>query len=218
MRAALALLVVLAAAPAARAQALAGEGRVSVQAGWRLTPNALFYDRYYGAPQNADKARLPASPGGPVVAASFAYSVLDVLELGVDLFATGERLRLAGEPAMTTATYGGLVGLRLQTLLPLGDDGGLVPFLGVLAGPTLAFSSVEGRGGPQETVTQGWVGSAGATLRLDARWALTAEYRLMVGARGPSPYGSFNAGGSWLTVGLTWRVPAEPSRGSGAFP
>lgn len=216
------LSVALLSAPAALAQeddvntTLEGVGRLTIQSGWRLTSNNTFYEGYYGP--NAGLARGPTSPGGPLVVGSFAYGITDSLELGIDLFATGERLRLTDQPMLSTLTYGALVGLRFQTVLDLGPQG-LIPFVGVLTGPTLAFSQFEGQPA-QEIMTQAWAGTVGATMRLSERWGLTGEYRLSfvrgpVGALGGRKFGSFNGGGNWFALGVTYVWPPEPSRGMG---
>lgn len=223
----LVLLSVLLAAASASAQddadeelaPLDGVGRLTIQGGWRLTPNGHFYDSFYALPDYQGVARAPASPGGPFLAGSFAYAVTDFIELGIDLFATGERLRLTGAPTLTNVTYGALVGLRFQTLLDFLTPQGVVPFAGFAIGPTLVNSQAEGVG-QRELVTQAYVGSVGATFRFSASWGLTAEYRLAL-ARGQSALtnrtefahlSSFNGGGSWFTLGVTYLWPPDPSR------
>jgi hypothetical protein len=148
----------------------------------------------------------------------------DLVELGIDLFGTAGRLYL-NEPGegdappterrIDTVGYGALVGLRFQTVLPEVGPYGLVPFAGILTGPVLVSSQRQGES-VQEATSQAWMGSLGATLRLSARWALTAEYRLafMRGPIGPpnDRVGSFSGGGHWLTLGVTYTFPPEPSR------
>jgi hypothetical protein len=215
------LAAALLSAPAALAQeeldtTLEGVGRLSIQTGWRLTSNDTFYNGYYA--RNPDLVRGPTSAGGPLVVGSFAYGITDMVELGVDLFATGERLRLTDQPMLTTMTYGALVGVRFQTVLDLGPNG-LIPFAGILTGPTLAFSQFEGKTA-QEVMTQAWAGTLGATLRLNNRWGITGEYRFSF-VRGPvggldgQKFGSFNGGGNWFALGMTYTWPPEPSNGMG---
>lgn len=214
------LSVALLSAPAALAQdevntTLEGVGRLTLQSGWRLTSNNTFYEGYYAT--RPELARGPTSPGGPLVVGSFAYGITDMVELGVDLFATGERLRLTDQPELTTLTYGALVGVRFQTVLEVGQ--GLVPFAGILTGPTLAFSQFKGQPA-QEIMTQAWAGTVGATMRLSDRWGLTGEYRFSfvrgpVGALANQKFGSFNGGGNWFALGVTYLWPPEPSRGMG---
>jgi hypothetical protein len=188
-------------------------GRITVQGGWRLVANNTFYDRYEARPENGGLEPSPRSKGSPIGLATFAYGITDYLELGIDLFGTRERLQLTGQPRLTTISYGALLGLRLQGGLDVGSEG-LVPFVGVLTGPLLASAGFEGQPA-KETLTQAWGVTAGATLRLTPHWGLTAEYRL-VWARGaveaPGRYfGTFNAGGSWFGLGITYTFPPEPS-------
>ena len=210
-------------APAALAQdevptSLEGVGRLTIQSGWRMTSNDTLYDGYYSAPGREGLVRGPTSSGGPLAVGSFAYAVTDTVELGVDLFATGERLHLTDQPVLNTMTYGALVGVRFQTVLPDFGPYGLVPFAGILTGPTLAYSAFEGQT-PQEIMTQAWAGTVGATMRLSPRWGVTAEYRLSF-VRGQvgsveQKLGSFNGGGSWFALGITYTWPPEPGLGAG---
>jgi hypothetical protein len=222
----LSLLTVLLAAASASAQEeeelsqLGGVGRISIQGGWRLTSNDTFYDSFYSLPDYrglTNPAR--SSPGGPFLAGAFAYAATEFVELGIDLFATGEQLRLTGAPPLTNVTYGALVGVRLQTLLDFLTPQGVVPFIGLQSGPTLAFSRAEGVG-QKEVLTQAWVGTVGATFRFTSNWGLTAEYRLAF-ARGQSAFntreafknlGSYNAGGNWFALGVTYMFAPEPDR------
>jgi hypothetical protein len=220
----LTLLALLLAAGSASAQddeplPLNGVGRISVQAGWRLSSNGTFYDSFYALPAYQGVQRAPESPGGPFLAGSFAYAVTDFFELGIDLFATGEQLRFTGAPTITNVTYGALVGVRLQTLLDILTPEGVVPFVGVQTGPTLAYSVAEGVGS-RELFTQAWAGTVGATFRFSAQWGLTAEYRLAF-ARGQSVFNnkpefkglaSYNAGGNWFALGVTYFFASDPIR------
>jgi hypothetical protein len=190
------------------APSLKGEGRISIQGGWRYVTNSTFYDRFY-AQQGGERA--PQSHGGPLVAGSFAYAISDLVAVGIDLFVTGERMQLTGEPRLTTLMYGALLGLRFQGWLDLGPEG-TVPFLGLLTGPLLASATFQGQP-VREMLSQAWAGTAGATLRLTPQWGLTLEYRLVfargaVGRTDPR-FGSFNAGGSWLSVGVNYTFPPE---------
>ncbi|WP_375773254.1 hypothetical protein NR798_21040 [Archangium gephyra] len=218
------LLAVLLATGSASAQdeelsPLNGVGRMSVQAGWRLSSNGTFYDSFYALPAYQGVQRAPESPGGPFLAGSFAYAVTEFIELGIDLYATGEQLRLTGAPTLTNVTYGALVGLRFQTLLDILTPEGVVPFIGFQTGPTLAYSTAEGVGS-RELFTQAWAGNVGATFRLSSQWGLTAEYRLAF-ARGQSVFnnkpefkglGSYNAGGNWFALGVTYFFASDPIR------
>lgn len=206
---------------------LDGVGRITVQAGYRLTSNGTLYDSWYGAKgPGGGLARAPESNGAPVGAATFAYAVSDLVELGIDLIGTAQNLHLTEAGAddgavnrkVSTVAYGLLVGLRFQGVLDIGPQG-LVPFAGLLTGPTVISSKRQGSA-LKENVAQAWVGSLGATLRLSAKWGITAEYRLMF-LRGPvespdaakwaGPF-SFSSGGNWFALGLTYTFPPDPSR------
>jgi hypothetical protein len=193
-------------------------GRVTVQGGWRLVANDTFYDRYASRPENAGLAPSSRSRGSPIGMASFAYAFTDAVEMGVDLFGTLERHQLTGQPRLSTAAYGALLGLRLQAGLDVAE--GLLPFVGVLTGPLVASAAFEGQKA-RETVTQAWGATVGATLRLTPVWGVTAEYRL-VRARGAvesqgRSFGSFNAGGSWFGLGITYTFPPGPSHPERGF-
>lgn len=210
-----AVLLVAGVATARESPGLQGVGRISVQGGWRLTRNSTFYEGYYGRPENRGLERAPTSPGGPVVAATFGYSMTEVVELSLDVFVTGERLQLTGRPTLLTATYGAVAGLRLQWLVDALAPEGVVPFVGVLAGPIAALSTVEGGSGVREVASQMLMGSVGLNWRLSPQWGLTAEYRLSA-ARGLTPFDtgprSFSAGGNWFTLGLTYSFPPDGGR------
>jgi hypothetical protein len=207
----LAVLLLTAPGLAAAQASLDGVGRISTQLGWRLTTNRTFTDRYYSQPANLSLQRAEGSPGGPLVAATFGYAVTEHVELGIDLFATGERIELTGSPTLTTLTYGAMVGLRLQTLFEGVGPEGLVPWVGILTGPTLVLSTFEGSPGV-EGVRQAWGLTAGGSLRLTPRWAATLELRGVL-VRGPvKDLGSVNGGGAWLSLGATYSFDAEPSR------
>jgi hypothetical protein len=219
----LVILAFLLAAGSASAQEelapLNGVGRISIQGGWRVSSNDTFYDSFYAFPGYQDAPRASASPGGPFLAGSFAYAATDFIELGIDLFATGEQLRLTGAPTLTNVTYGALVGLRFQTLWDFLTPEGVVPFVGIQTGPTLAYSTAEGVG-TKELVTQTWAGTVGATFRFSAHWGLTAEYRLAF-VRGQSAFNtkkefeqlaSYNAGGNWFALGVTYLLAPDPMR------
>jgi opacity protein-like surface antigen len=213
------LLVLLFSAVGASAQdsgpsALDQTSRITVHGGWRLTSNETFYEGYYTLPGNEGLQRAPASPGGPFLGATFGYSATELVEVGIDVFATGERLQLTGTPPITTVTYGAMVGLRFQALLDVLTRNGVVPFVGIQSGPVLAFSTVEGVG-VKEAFNQGWAGTVGVNFRLSAHWGIAADYRLVF-ARGGNPFagrpgltslGSYNAGGSWFSLGVSFYFP-----------
>ncbi|RKH05376.1 hypothetical protein [Corallococcus carmarthensis] len=206
---------------------LDGVGRITLQAGYRLTSNGTLYDSWYGAKgPGSGLERAPESTGAPIGAATFAYAMSDLVEVGIDLYGTAQNLRLS-EPGgdgttvsrkVSTVAYGVLIGLRFQGVLDIGPQG-LVPFAGVLTGPAVISSKREGSA-LQEKVSQAWVGSLGATLRLSSKWGLTAEYRFTF-LRGPvespdaakwaGPF-SFSNGGNWFALGVTYTFPPDPSR------
>ncbi len=193
------------------APSLEGVGRISIQGGWRYAANTTFYDHFYSLPESQGLVRASPSRGGPLAVGSFAYGISDLVEIGIDLFAHGQRLQLTGQPQLTTVGYGAMVGLRFRSWLDIGPDG-MVPFLGLLTGPMLAAAAFEGQ--PiRETFSQAWAGTVGATFRLNPTWGISAEFR-QVFARGAvgridQNFGSFNAGGSWLTVGVNYTFPKD---------
>jgi len=207
-------LLLLAAPSAAEPVPLVGVGRVAPSVGWRHSSNGTFYDNYYSQPGRAGTRREPSSPGGPVLAITFGYGVTSYFELGVDLFATAERLRLTGEPQLTTATYGALVAGRFQTLIESVGPAGLVPSLGLLTGPTLVLTQVPG-GTPNEVFTQAWGAAAGVRLPLDTTWSVGLEYRFLFVRGNAGTLGSVNGGGQWLTLGLSYAFPPEPEHSFG---
>ncbi|HYI01073.1 hypothetical protein [Hyalangium sp.] len=194
------------------APSLDGVGRISIQGGWRYVSNSTLYNSYYSQPGNAGLERAAKSPGGPLLVGSFAYAMSDLVEVGIDLFGTGERLQLTDQPQLTTLCYGALLGVRLQKWVALGPEG-TVPFVGVLTGPLLATATFKGER-PQETLTQAYAATVGATARLNPHWGLSLEFR-QVFARGTvsktgQRFSSFNAGGSWLSVGVSYAFPPDP--------
>lgn len=205
--------------------ALKGVGRMSIQLGWRMSPNETFYRDYYTSRPGLERA--PGSPGGPLFAGSFGYSFAEFFELSIDLVVTGERLRLTQQPTLTTGTFSSLVGFRFQKLLSGVGPEGLVPFVGALIGPTFVVSRFKDVPSNQESNTIGVGTTLGATLRLSPRWGLTAEYRLTFIEGRPGfvrqpdlalqSFSPFNAGGHWLSVGFAYWWPPKPSRGGGGF-
>lgn len=189
---------------------LAGSSRLSLQTGWRYAPNTRFYDRYYSQAENRGLSRAGGALGGPLLTATFAYSISNLIELGIDLFATYERMRLTGQPGLNAATYGALVGLRLQKRLELGPEG-LVPSVGILTGPLLAASYFDG-GRSVENLNQAVGGALGATLRLSPKWGFCFEYRLIFARGEAEDVGLYNAAGHWFSVGMTYQFPSEPDR------
>jgi opacity protein-like surface antigen len=212
-------LFVLLAATTASAQddasgmALEGGSRISIQGGWRYALNDTFYNNYYTQPGNVGLERAATPRGGVLGVATFAYSIKDSLEMGIDLFATTQKMSLTNQPSLKTASYGALLGMRTQTSLDLGPYG-TVPFIGLMTGPFVAAAAFEGQKA-RETLMQAWALTAGATTRLTPQWGLCLEYRFVLARGGVGTpeqrLGSFNAGGSWLTVGVTYTFPREPT-------
>jgi hypothetical protein len=183
---------------------LEGSSRIAVMGGWRYAPNFTFYDHYYFKPANRGLERERGSIGGPLLTATFAYSVTDFIEVGIDLFATYERMSLTNKPGLNTATYGALVGVRLQKRLELGKQV-WIPSVGILGGPHIAAAYYDN----DQAVERGMQAlgfAAGATLRLSKEWGFCFELRHIF-AGGDSEEGPYNAGGSWLAVGMSYKIP-----------
>jgi hypothetical protein len=189
---------------------LDGSRRFSLQAGWRYHPNTAFYDDFYSQPGNRDLERAGGSIGGPLLLGMFGYSPLEWLELSLEPFATYERMRLTGEPGLNAITYGALIGVRLQKLLRIGPEG-VVPSLGIATGPLLAASYFDG-GRALENFTQTLGVSAGLTVRITPTWGLTLDYRLLVGQGFAEDIGTYQAAGSWFSVGFNYTLPEVPDR------
>jgi hypothetical protein len=212
------LLVTLVASPAAAQYEdedapppeLDGSRRFSLVTGWRYTPNTRFYEDYYADPDNRGLKRSAGAFGGPLLAGSFAYSVTNLIEVGIDLFATYERMLLTGKPGLNAITYGALVGLRFQHRFELGPHG-LIPSVGVLLGPLLAAAYFDG-GRAVENYTQAIGTTVGATLGLTPEWGLRFEYRLIAAEGAAENVGTYQAGGSWFSVGINYQFPSVPDR------
>nr|QKW93880.1 hypothetical protein [Vitiosangium cumulatum] len=189
---------------------LEGSSRISLQTGWRYTPNTRFYDGYYSQEKNLNLERSGGAIGGPLLGATFAYSPLEWLELGIDLFATYERMQLTGKPGLNAMTLGALVGLRFQKRLEIGPAG-LVPSVGVLIGPVFAASYFDGRRSV-ETAPRTIGGTVGATLHLSEEWGITFEYRQILAKGEAEKIGVYDAVGNWFSVGMTYQFPSKPDR------
>jgi hypothetical protein len=189
---------------------LEGSSRISIQTGWRYAPNTRFYDGYYSQPGNLNLARSEGAIGGPLLTATFAYSPLEWLELGIDLSTTYERMLLTGKPGLNAITLGALVGLRFQKRLELGPAV-LVPWGGVLLGPLFAASYFDG-GRSVENAAQALGGTVGATLRFSETWGIAFEYRLILAKGDAENVGVYDAAGNWFSVGMTYQFPPEPDR------
>ncbi|HLL54866.1 MAG TPA: hypothetical protein VK447_15030 [Myxococcaceae bacterium] len=195
------LVFALAALPALGAE---GEGRVTLQGGWRLTPNDFFFARA----ESLGITRESRSIGGPTVVGTFGYMATDALEVTIDLFVGFEQLRLSGREPLSSLTYGGAGGVRYH--VPLGS----LPFadlsahVGALLGPTLVLETGGGIPEPTEELVSGYMASAGLSAR-SGTMSIALEYRLLL-ARGFVPgIGGINGGGSWFGLGVTWWIAAE---------
>lgn len=189
---------------------LEGTNRISVVGGWRYAPNFTFYDNYYFKESNQRLQRSRGSIGGPALTATFGYSVTNLIEVGADLFATYERMKLTGKPGLNTVTYGAMLGLRFQKRFEVGPAG-LIPSVGILAGPHIAAAYFDG-GRALENGGTGFGLTAGATLRLNPTWGVCFELREIFARGEVEDVGYYNAGGSWLAVGVTYTLPWESDR------
>lgn len=188
------------------------DGRVGALAGWRWTPNAKL-----AAKAESLGMTLPQSPGGPWIAAAFAYAPTPSFELGIELFGGAERLRLGGATTpLTSITYGGWLAARLRAVWgpALGAEEWL-PWVGILGGPTLVNAS----GGPGNTSSEAFNVTYAPGLGLSARYGrvfvhLEARYLLnaftLVTLQGASstPQDVLDGGGLWVGLGFSWAVPS----------
>ena len=189
------------------ADGIAGEGRLSITGGWRATPNGYFDN-------SAQKAGTPVvkeSHGGPTGVAEFGYGATANIEAAIDLLVGTEQFTLKDQPALTTLTYGGLVGARFFAFFL---DGKLRPSIAFLTGPVLVDVTGGNLGVPNETMVQGWSASLGLAYRFAPNWGAAADYHLLL-ARGYVPnVGGVNGGGSWFGVGLTYYFAPQPGPAS----
>lgn len=206
------LAALLFSAPAAAQEeelpSLEGSSRISLSGGWRYTPNDLFRTRLVEAGYVPGRP----SPGGPVLTGVFGYSINDVVEVAIDLLAGGEQLQLQDADTLTSITYGGLIGLRFQSAI-----GRFIPSIGFQTGGIL--SNVDGPKEGSESVIQAFAITAGLNARLSAQWGVGLEYRFMLARGGVPEIGSINAGGNWVTLGVTYFFPPDgkPTRGLPSF-
>lgn len=147
---------------------------------------------------------LPAS-GGPLGSLTFGYSPFAWGELGIDLFAGAQRL-WRGATAPWGASYGAMIGGRLQLLLPIGSQLALIPRIGAHVGPVIVTGPDLGKGFT-ETFGTAIAGSAGLEARLSPEWSLNLEYRYLL-AQGVVEVADaahvFNSGGHSLLLGATF--------------
>ncbi|WP_224366045.1 hypothetical protein [Hyalangium versicolor] len=187
------------------AKRLEGTSRVSIIGGWRYAPNFTFYDNYYFKRDNRALERSRGAIGGPLLTGTFAYSVTELIEVGIDLFTTYERMELTNKPGLNAVTFGALVGLRFQKRLELGNRV-VIPSVGALFGPIVAASYFDG-GQSVERGQQALGFTGGATLKLSKQWGLCFELRYLFASGDVKDVGPFNAGGTWLGVGMTYSFP-----------
>lgn len=199
-RVAAALVAVLALLAVSDAHAQAGlstleeSSRITLMAGWQRAANHTEFRAF------------PQSNGGPLGALTFGYSPFGWGELGIDLFAGGQPL-WKDRSAPWGASYGALVGGRLQLLLPGGPLLALIPRVGVHVGPAIITGPDDEGAGFVETLGTALAGSAGLEARLSPEWSLNLEYRYLV-AQGVAALSGgthvFNSGGHTLLLGATF--------------
>ena len=190
---------------------LKGQSRFSLGPGWRYASNAAFFDRYYSRPENRGLTRADGTFGGPLVVGTFGHSLLEWLELGIDLFFTYERMAITLQPDFNTISFGMMLGVRAQKRFHLGPEDSFTPFVGVLSGPTFTASYFAGSRSV-ENFNQALGLTAGARLRLTPKWGVCAEYRFTLANGQAERLGLYNAGGSWFSVGLIYMFP-KPTKG-----
>ena len=187
---------------------LEGSSRFSLMTGWRYASNGRFFDQYYSHPDHRGLERGRGAIGGPLLMASFAYSPINLIEVGIDLYATYERMELTGQPGLNAVGVGALLDLRLQHKFELGRYG-LVPSAGVLLGPMFAVSFFDGEDAVENS-SQSFGVSVGATLYLSETWGLRLDYRLLTGRGEAEDIGPYDAAGSSFCVGLNYQFPSKP--------
>jgi len=180
-----------------------GVGRISVNAGWKLTPNDYFYAR---ALEQGDPA-VWKGYGGPQLGASFGYGALSWIEASIDLFFGHDRFEIGGYHQITALTYGALVGVRF-TFMDLFFPG-FCPYIGAGVGPTLGYVFAEGVE-PVEKLVTGVAANAGITYRFNDRLGVSLEYRFLY-ARGMWHTSGVNIGGSWISLAVVVYFPRSPS-------
>lgn len=183
---------------------LDGMGRIAVMGGYRWTPN----NHFQGRAAEHGYTVLP-SPGGGQFAASFGYGALDWIEVTIDLFGGWEMLRFS-DPALeplTSVSYGALLGARIAKMdWPVRN---LMPHLGVQFGPTLVLVNSPQFTNPERLLT-GYSFNAGLSYRLNDRFGITFDARLLIARAQFSDIGQVNAGGGWFSLGLEIYFPPSP--------
>ena len=185
-----------------------GEGRLTLEPTWRLTPN----DTFEASAAKAGHPFLMSSPGGPGLFATGAYAITSELEVEVSLMVGAEQLHLADLPVLTSYTYGAIAGLRVGISF---FDERVRPTLFAGTGVGLVLGTGGGMTGLNEKLTNPWVFGAGLAINLAPSWDLNFDYRLFIGSRGSvTDIGSFNGGGSWFSVGVSYLFAPEASYSS----
>ena len=190
-----ALLILLASSPALALGSIEGEGRVSIQGGYRWSPD----DHFEQAAAAAGNPIVRKSWGGLQGSAGFGYGALEWLEAAIDLFGGWESFDLDGYARFHSVSYGAMLGARFVARDLFFQ--GFQPWIGVQVGPTIINISTASFGIP-ETVVAGLAVSGGVMFRFGDRFALTLEARYLM-ARGMVPgIGGLNGGGGWFSVGF----------------
>ncbi len=195
---------------AADERSIEGMGRVAVQAGYRWTPNAEFMRR-------AAEAQHPVigrMSGGPQFSASFGYAAFKWVEATIDLIGGFENFRLEGIGQVTSTTYGGLLGVRFAKMdFPLS---GMVPYIGAQMGPVLSFITSESMPST-ERLNTGYSVNAGLAIRIGEHWGVGFDARYLF-ARGDVPaVATVDAGGIWVSLAITYFIPAGPKDSMGGM-
>lgn len=197
-------LVVCVGGVVARAEGIAGMGRVSVVGGWRRTPNGYFESRALeqGHPL---VARTPGFQG----AASFGYGFMPWAELVIDLIGGFETFTLQGHLPFSSSVYGGLFGLRASRLdLPVR---GLVPHLQVQGGPQVVMVSSASLRSPEHLVFA-LSANAGLTWQFAERFGVTLDVRWLFARANVATISGANVGGLFVSLGVTMYFPGTLER------
>ncbi len=199
----LALWVAGSTAFAADERSLEGMGRIAVQGGYRWTPNAEFMRR---AAEQLHPV-VGGMSGGPQFSASFGYSPLDWVEATIDLIVGFENFRLEGLDQLTSTTYGALLGVRIAKMdFPVH---GLVPYFGAQLGPVLSF--ITGKAiTSAERLNTGCSINAGLTVRVGDHWGVGFDARYLFARGDVSEVATLDAGGLWVSLSISYFIPAGP--------
>ncbi len=191
-----ALLLSAAVAHADGARSIDGIGRITVQGGYRWTPNNYFNEKASAAGHPVTRA----SPGGPQVSASFGYGATDFIEGTIDLIFGYESFTLKNLEPFNSFTYGALLGVRFAKMdFPIR---GLLPHVGAQMGPILGFVSSPSNDN-QERLTTGYSFNAGLSWRFTERFGLTFDTRFLVARAYVNGISGINVGGLFFSLGFT---------------